>query len=185
MVYDGQRFRAEARLAGNIYGVPFGVDVGFGDVLTAEPEIISGTTFLDFIDVQPAKIRVYPREAHIAEKLHAYTMPRRRENTRVKDLPDLALLGQTGTFDAESLRDGLRKTFGFRKTHPLPTRLPSPPASWDPIYARIATEDALPWHTLNALEHAVRTFLDPVLADAEGTWDPHAWAWVRAPTTAS
>jgi len=82
MVYDGQRFRAEARLAGNIYGMPFGIDAGFGDVLTAEPEIINGTTFLDFIDVAAAKIRVYPREAHIAEKLHA-TRYRASERTRV------------------------------------------------------------------------------------------------------
>lgn len=180
MVYDGQRFRAEARLAGNIYGMPFGIDAGFGDVLTAEPEIISGTTFLDFIDVAPAKIRVYPREAHVAEKLHAYTLPRPRENSRVKDLPDIALLGQTGPFDAESLRDAVQKTFAFRKTHPVPARLPSPPPSWAPTYARMAAEDALPWITLDALEQAARAFLDPLLGDTDGAWDPSAWAWEPA-----
>lgn len=31
MKYDGYRFRAECRLAGQIYGRPFGVDVAFGD----------------------------------------------------------------------------------------------------------------------------------------------------------
>ena len=182
IVYDGRRFRAEARLAGKVYGMTFGIDAGFGDVLTAEPEIISGTTFLDFIDVKPAMFRVYPREAHIAEKLHAYTLPRSRENSRVKDLPDLALLGLTGPFDAASLREAVQKTFAFRNTHSVPTRFPSPPASWEPIYARMATEDALPWSTLDALVRAVRAFLDPLLGNVDGTWAPESWAWSRAET---
>ncbi len=80
-------FRAESRLAGMIYGLPFGVDAGFDDVLTQVPEIITGTRFLDFIGVAPAQLRVYPRETHVAEKLHAYTLLRARENSRVKDLP--------------------------------------------------------------------------------------------------
>jgi hypothetical protein len=160
----------------------FGIDAGFGDVLTAEPEIISGTTFLDFIDVKPAMLRVYPREAHIAEKLHAYTLPRSRENSRVKDLPDLALLGLTGPFDAASLREAVQKTFAFRNTHSVPARLPSPPSSWGPIYARMATEDVLPWSTLDALVQAVRAFIDPLLGDADGAWAPESWTWRPAET---
>jgi hypothetical protein len=31
MQYEGLRFRAECRLAGKLYGQPFGVDVAFGD----------------------------------------------------------------------------------------------------------------------------------------------------------
>jgi hypothetical protein len=34
MKYDGTRLRAECRLAGKLYGQPFGVDVAFGDLLT-------------------------------------------------------------------------------------------------------------------------------------------------------
>jgi len=177
MVYDGRRFRGEARLAGNIYGMPFGIDAGFGDVLTSDPDIINGTTFLEFIDVKPAKFRVYPREAHVAEKLHAYTLPRPRENSRVKDLPDLALLGQTGAFEAESLRHAVQTTFAFRKTHTIPARIPSPPTSWGPIYSRMAKEDALPWSSIDALERVVRGFLDPLLGNAGGTWDPKNWTW--------
>jgi hypothetical protein len=177
MIYDGRRFRAEARLAGMLYGSPFGVDAGFGDVLTEEPEIIEGTSFLSFIDVAPARIRVYPRETHVAEKLHAYTLPRARENTRVKDLPDLALLGQTGPFDCARLRGALERTFGFRGTHPLPGRLPSPPQAWAPVYARMAGDDGLPWATLSQLEQAARDFLDPVLTGGGGAWDVSSWAW--------
>lgn len=184
MVYDGRRFRGEARLAGNIYGMPFGIDAGFGDVLTSDPDIINGITFLEFIDVKPAKFRGYPRETHVAEKLHAYTLPRPRENSRVKDLPDLALLGQTGAFDAESLRHAVQTTFAFRNTHPVPARIPSPPTSWGPIYARMAKEDALPWSTIDAIERVVRGFLDPLLGNAGGTWDPKDWTWSSMTYTA-
>lgn len=177
LVYEGQRFRAEARLADTLYGLRFGVDAGFGDVLTEEPDILLGSSFLDFIDVAPAELRVYPRETHVAEKLHAYTLPRRRENSRVKDLPDLALLGQTGTFEATSLRAAVRKTFEFRKTHPVPERLPAPPGTWVPIYQRMATEDLLPWVSLDVLEQAVREFVDPLLGNAKGAWNPRAWTW--------
>jgi hypothetical protein len=131
MVYQGLRFRVQGQLAGKAYGVPFGLDVGFGDVLTEPPEMIDGTDFLDFVGVQRARHRVYPCVVHIAEKLHAYTLPRKRENSRVKDLPDIALLAQVGT----------------------------------------------PWRTLAELLVAVRTFIDPVLEGATGTWDPERWTW--------
>ncbi len=146
-------------------------------MLTSAPEIINGTTFLEFIDVQPGRFRVYPRETHVAEKLHAYTLPRPRENSRVKDLPDLSLLGRTGAFDAQSLLHAIQTTFAFRKTHTVPARIPRPPASWGPIYTRMAHEDGLPWLTLDALEQAVCEFLDPVLGDASGAWDPKNWRW--------
>ncbi len=38
--YEGFRFRAECRLAGMIYGRPFGVDVAFGDPLIGKPDIV-------------------------------------------------------------------------------------------------------------------------------------------------
>lgn len=177
MVYEGRRFRAEARLAGRVYGLPFGVDAGFGDVLTREPDIIEGSHFLEFVGVPPARLRVYPRETHVAEKLHAYTLPRARENSRVKDLPDLALLAQTGGFDGMELRHAIEQTFSFRNTHDLPDRLPSPPPSWAPVYARMTQEDVLPWPTLDELEQAVRSFIDPMLRQEGGTWQPAAWAW--------
>lgn len=89
MVYAGLRFRVQAELAGKAYAGPFGLDVRFGDVMTEAAEIIEGTRFLDFVGALPAQHRVYPRGAHIAEKLHAYTLPRQTENSRVKDSPTL------------------------------------------------------------------------------------------------
>jgi len=42
MQYDGLRFHAECKLAGKLYGQPFGVDVAFGDPILGEPEVRRG-----------------------------------------------------------------------------------------------------------------------------------------------
>jgi hypothetical protein len=177
LVYEGRRFRAEARLAGKVYGDPFGVDVAFGDVLTGTPELIDGSDLLDFAGVPRARLRLYPREAHVAEKLHAYTLPRARENSWVKDLPDLALLAQTGAFHRAALRAALERTFTFRGTHALPRALPPPPASWDAPYARMARDNGLPWVTLAEVFQAASAFLEPVLTEGGADWSPELWAW--------
>ena len=179
VVYEGRRFRAEARLGGMIYGTPFGVDVAFGDPLVGDIDEHSSRAYLDFVGVPATRLRLYPRETHVAEKLHAYTLPRRAENSRVKDLPDLALLAQTGPFTAQQLRTALQTTFTFRGSHPLPALVPSPPASWLEPYAKIAAENRLLWPTLPAVEQAVREFLDPLLTSTPvtGAWSPEAWAW--------
>lgn len=177
IVYEGRRYRAEARLAGKIYGDRFGVDAGFGDVLTTAVEVHEGTDLLAFAGIARTRYLVYPREAHVAEKLHAYTLPRNRENTRVKDLPDLALLATTGAYDAVVLRHAIGATFAFRKTHAVPALLPGPPSAWTLVYANIASRDVLPWQDIEAVTTAARAFLNPVLAGATGTWDQNAWDW--------
>ena len=97
--YEGLRFRAESRLAGKLYGQPFGVvlsvDVAFGDPIIGEPDLVTAEGILSFAGIPPPTLRLYPVETHLAEKLHAYTLPRTRPNTRVKDLPDIALLATT------------------------------------------------------------------------------------------
>ncbi len=177
MVYEGRRFRCEARLAGKLYGGRFGIDVGFADAITVEPDLIVGSTFLDFAGVERTTMRIYPRVTHIAEKLHAYTLPRERVNTRVKDLPDLALLASLGSLDGSALRQAIDATFSFRKTHAVPATVQDPPPSWEPVYERMAADDDLPWKTIADLLVAVRSFLDPVLGGSRGSWDEEAWSW--------
>lgn len=178
--YEGQRFRGECRLAGMLYGQAFGVDVAFGDPMLGDPELMRGDDLLAFAGIEPAPMRLYPVETHVAEKLHAYTLPRPTTSTRVKDLPDLALLGQAGDRDAFRMRAGIRQTFAYRGTHTAPTRLPDPPASWERPYAEMAEEDSLPWPTLAAVTEAARAFLGPVLAeDGDARWSAAEWAWRR------
>jgi hypothetical protein len=177
MQYEGQRFRAECRLAGKLYGQRFGVDVAFGDPIFGEPDIVTADDVLDFAGIAPPVLRLYPIETHIAEKLHAYTMPRKRPNTRVKDLPDIALLAGIQSLQAERLREALEQTFKHRATHPLPQALPDPPTSWSTSYQAMARENELAWPTLELLTTVVSTFLNPVLAGGTGVWRPARWNW--------
>lgn len=177
MQYEGLRFRAECRLAGKLYGQPFGVDVAFGDPIVGEPEIITTDDVLAFAGISPPELRVYPIESHIAEKLHAYTMPRPRPNTRVKDLPDIALLASLRPLQAERLRVALSTTFEFRATHPLPAALPDPPSSWITPYSEMAKVSELAWTTLEQLTAEVRAFINPILGGNSGRWHPAAWTW--------
>jgi hypothetical protein len=178
MRYEGYRYRAECRLAGKVYGRPFGVDVAFGDPLIVEPDIVVADDVLGFAGIAPPTLRLYPVVSHISEKLHALTMPRPRPNSRVRDLPDLALLATTGPIAGKILRRAIGTTFEFRNTHAVPAAIPMPLESWDVPYASMAAKDELHWTTLQQLTEAVSMFLDPVLGSARiGTWDPAAWRW--------
>jgi predicted nucleotidyltransferase component of viral defense system len=176
--YDGLRFQATCMLAGKIYGSVFGVDVAFGDPLLGEPDEIVADDVLGFMGVEPPRLRVYPAETHIAEKLHAYTMPRERPNSRVKDLPDLALLARTGTLESLRVRRAIEQTFAFRDTHPVPPAFPAPPEDWRARYEAMARNDSLPWTTLGDVARAVTAFLGPLLAgELTAAWDRESWSW--------
>lgn len=177
MRYQGKRFRARATLAGRIYGTSFGIDVAVAEPIVGAVDQLVGSRLLEFAGVNPPIIRVYPIESHVAEKLHAYTLPRDRPNSRVKDLPDIALLASTRALRSGELRAALERTFAARATHELPPAVPAPPSQWEDLYARLADTEGLPWSTLESLLDAVRAFLDPILSSLCGTWDPDAWAW--------
>lgn len=126
-------------------------------------------------------LRLYPVATHVAEKLHAFTLPRSRENTRVKDLPDLALLATSGPLLAAELKAALNQTFTARRAQPIPDRLPAPPPSWERPYQVMAAKNGLRWRTLGEVTEAAAAFLDPVLAgSACHCWDPAAWTWSAA-----
>lgn len=179
--YEGLRFRADCRIAGKPFARPFGIDVAFGDPIFGEIETIPASDILDFIELPRPNIRIYPIETHLAEKLHAYTMPPRQDgriNSRVKDLPDLALLATTRPLRADDLRAALTLTFKHRASHAVPRALPDPPSEWEGTYAGISQENGLPWRTLAAVTDAARRFLDPALAgDQALIWSPRDWSW--------
>jgi predicted nucleotidyltransferase component of viral defense system len=179
VVYEGLRFRAEARLAGKRYADPFPLDVAFGDILTGTVEEREGADLLDFIGARRSQLRLYPCETHVAEKLHAYTLPRPagRPNTRVKDLVDIALLARGEPFEARLLHEALERTFHFRGSHALPPRLPPPPDGWRDSYRDMVEEHGMPWRDLDAVLSLACAFLDPVLRGEGGTWAPGDVAW--------
>ena len=178
VTYGGLRFQVVPEIGGSPAGAPFGFDVSFGDPLVGEPEEVSGHDFLSFAGVLPGRFWIYPLATHLAEKLHAYTLPRTAPNTRLKDLPDLALLARLGPLQDDRLLEAFQRVFAFRDTHPVPARLPDPPAAWSGRYRALAEDAAFPWSDLDALVLAARAFLDPLLAGRPGRWDPTTWSWI-------
>lgn len=177
VLYEGFRFDVAATIAAKRYADPFGVDVAYADVVHGSPVELVGSDLFSFIGSEPVRVRAYPAGSHLAEKLHAYTLPRKHPNSRVKDLADIALIATLDGHVAEDLAAAIRETFAFRATHPVPGALPEPPADWVERYRRMAKEEDLLWRELDELLVAARTFLDPVLRGDIGEWDPAGWTW--------
>lgn len=177
--YGGVRLVCTAKLGGKQFE-EFGLDVAIADPPDLEPDYLFSIDSLDFAQIERRRHPMISREHHIAQKLHAYTLPRDRENSRVKDLPDFGLLAMTGPLSRRAVRAAIDVTFTNRTTHDRPARLPPPPESWVDTYAKMAREDDLPWPTLDAVYAAARTFIDPVLAEPsadDAIWDLATWSW--------
>jgi hypothetical protein len=108
--YEGVRVLFHAILARA--RIPMQLDIGFGDVITPGPTEVEYPTMLDF----PApKLRAYPKETVVAEKLEAITALGLL-NSRLKDYYDLSLLSRMYPFDGERLADAIIATFRHRRT---------------------------------------------------------------------
>ena len=175
--YDGFRFKVKAKIAGKPYAA-FGLDVAYGDPIFGEPDVLEGSPFFEKYGVSRVRVRTYPPPTHLAEKLHAYTLPRDRVNTRLKDLVDMPLIaraldGRTAT----ELRAAFHQTFEFRDSHPLPTSLPPPPVQWLGPYDRLREEEDLAYETLADLHAAAAALVDPILTGVEGIWSTVESRW--------
>lgn len=117
-VYGGIRVKllamlGEARIA-------LQVDIGFGDAVTPPAQEADFPTLLPF---PTPRLRVYPREAVIAEKYQAMVamgMP----NSRMKDFYDLWTLACEFSFSGSTLCQAIAATFARRRT-PLPEETPT------------------------------------------------------------
>src|SRR5438034_4595286 len=96
------RVPVAARLAGIIFA-QFHLDLSSGDAVVGEPDVMVGSNLLDFAGIEPVRFPTYPITQHLAEKLHAYTLPRDQENTRAKDLVDLVALAALESVDGDRL----------------------------------------------------------------------------------
>ncbi len=108
--YDGVRSRFHAHLAGA--RIPMQVDIGFGDAVYPEPVLAS---FPVLLAMTKPKIRAYPREATVAEKLQAMVKLDIR-NSRMKDFYDIWFMANTWTFELASLRSAIATSFERRGT---------------------------------------------------------------------
>jgi hypothetical protein len=115
-LYSDVRVTIPASLAGARIKVQ--VDVGLGDAVVPPPQEVEIPSLLDL----PApRVRAYPRETVVAEKLEALVLLG-LATSRVKDRYDLDLLRRTFTFDDRPV-EAVRATFDRRGTS-IPTDVP-------------------------------------------------------------
>jgi hypothetical protein len=115
--YEGVRLRFQARLGET--RIPIHVDIGFGDAVTPEAQVVAYPTLLNF---PPPAVRAYPVETVVAEKYQA-VVDLADTNSRMKDFYDLWMLATTMGFDGTILSAAIANTFDRRGT-PLPDGMP-------------------------------------------------------------
>jgi hypothetical protein len=165
--YGGARFPVEARLDGRVF-VGFHLDVGIGDAVMEPLEVIEGRDWLGFAGIASPSLYMIPREQQFAEKLHAYTLPRRSAvNSRVRDLVDMVLLIQSSTLAMNRVGEAIRVTFDRRGTHAVPKVLAKPPAEWQNPYGTLARECGLSGQLEDAFA-VLRIFMEQI-DSREGT----------------
>jgi predicted nucleotidyltransferase component of viral defense system len=175
----GLRFVVVARPAG-IELVRFKVDVSAADVVVGDFESYFSDPVVERLGFRRSRFPVYPVNQHFAEKLHSLTLPRDVENTRARDLVDLAWFIRHYTFRSEALAIACIATFEHRATHPWPPVIDVPPDSWTRPYRVWRAELDLADPTPAAAAWALRSFLEPVYFGVPGlSWDPATQEWVR------
>jgi hypothetical protein len=161
--YGGFRYPVVSHVAGRLF-VQFHLDVGV-DFLVANTETIMASDWLDFCGISAPFVRMISVEQQIAEKIHAYTLPREhRMNSRVKDLIDILLLTRTREPDLCHLALVLLQVFQLRKTHPAPPCLLPPPIDWTRPYASLASECGLETDIATAFQEVSSIYLNIVQA---------------------
>ena len=128
--YGGTRFRVEAIVDGKTFS-KFLTDIGIGDAWIEPQDTLQLSSHLEELGLESFTVKAIPIEHHIAEKIHALTLPRDVSNSRVKDLVDLFLIFKFEKFSNEKIKDCIRETFIKRDTHKVPTELPLPNESWE------------------------------------------------------
>lgn len=162
--------------------IPTRVDIGFGDAITPSP---LHAELPSVLPLPRARLLAYPREAVVAEKLHAIVRLG-MATTRLKDYFDLDHLATHFEFDGPLLARAIRNTFERRRTAALSTAEPiglsdtfahdpSRIAAWNAFRRRIGVAPA----PLQPIVARVRSFvLPPLYAAATEPGDMEQF-WAR------
>ena len=135
----GWRFSVDARMANRTFA-KFRLDVVARAEEISETQRVPLPGVLAFAGLKTQEVEVVDPAQHFAEKLHAFTrFYGERPNSRVRDLPDLALLIEEGLEPNAELLAVVTHVFRERATHDLPMELPDPPAFWADSYLTLAS----------------------------------------------
>jgi hypothetical protein len=178
--YNGLRMRLQAMLG--VARISMQIDIGFGNAI--EPPATEAD-YPTLLDTPVPRIRAYPREAVVAEKLHA-TVVLGERNSRYKDFYDLYVLARNFQFGGTRLALAIAATFERRRT-PIGTALP---AAFTPRFyidnsranqwRAYVTRNAIPGASTDwtAIGELLQEFLEPpwrAIAEARAfteTWPP-------------
>jgi hypothetical protein len=179
-----------ARVAGEEFA-RFHIDIASNDAIVGDSDYFEGSSLLAFTNIDSIEFPIYPVPQQLAEKLHAYTLPRSVVNTRTKDLVDMVMLTTIEIVDAGVLQASLKATFDRRGTHAVPRELPPPPSRWAAPFTRLAASaSTMPTQELGKGWSLAAEFWNPILSDEIGAaiWlpVPHTWtptddrkAWIE------
>lgn len=185
--YGGVRVRIPATLDGA--RVQLQVDIGFGDAVDPAPE---ETDFPVMLEMESPRLKTYPPEVVIAEKLQAM-VHLGIANSRMKDFFDIWMLSRIQTFSMSRLQRAVAATFARRKTA-LPSERPTALTDaflkdkgksdqWKAFLSRMQLPKDLA--DLGEVGETIAGFLMPVIAtiragdNGEQKWPPKG-PWTRA-----
>jgi len=176
--YSGLRIHLQAMLG--VSRIPLQIDIGFGNAIEPPPENVEFPTLLND---PPPRIRAYPREAVVAEKLHAMVVLGER-NSRFKDFYDVFVLASQFSFEGGRLVAAIAATFKRRST-PIGSAIPialTPVFFEDSVrseqWRAYTSRNALPGPPADfaAVGELIRRFLAP-LWSALAIGRAHAQTW--------
>jgi hypothetical protein len=182
--YHGVRIHVNANLGQRRARIQ--IDIGVGD---PAPGAHDGE-YPTLLDLPAPNIRMYSREAVVAEKFEAI-VSLGAGNSRMKDFADLWVLQRRFAFDGTSLVDAIAQTFARRST-PLPDQTPvglttewagsaNQEKMWRAFVKRTALDE--PVGSFADLVDRLRDFLMPVAASARisesfpGQWRADGRTW--------
>ncbi|HEU4887133.1 MAG TPA: nucleotidyl transferase AbiEii/AbiGii toxin family protein [Thermoanaerobaculia bacterium] len=180
--YHGVRVRLEATL--DTARIRLQIDIGLGDVVTPPARSATLPSILD--DFSKARVKVYPPETIVSEKLHAM-VKLGIANSRMKDFFDVYALASGLEFEEGLLATAIARTFERRKT-----AIPEEPFALTPEFysdrgkqtqwrAFLTKSGVVAPQAFSEVGDVLRTFLSLVLASARnGLTRKHRWrggAW--------
>ena len=140
------------------------IDVSLNEEPVMETQRLNRTgKHLQRISITAENVEAISREQHFAEKIHAYTRPRKTENSRAKDLVDLYILIRNMGLDEEMAKEAVEKIFEAYASHPIPIELDFPPASWEKQWKRLTEEAFLPDLTIKEAYRVAREFYEMIM----------------------
>jgi len=160
--------------------IPLQVDIGFGDAPVPPPRQVEWPGLLDF---PRPRVKVYPREAVVSEKLQAM-IQLGIANSRMKDFYDIWWMSSRFAFQGEALVRSMRATFERRWTD-VPRSAPlalqeaffhdeMKTIQWNAFVRKGRLVEAPP--PFSKLGELLRGFLRPVFeAASTGTPIPMEW----------